>query len=128
MPNSVQILHENILHEIQFLYRGVHISAEKCIRKIGKTYRCGGATKILHEHISLSHFNNGRICYLNDLVFPLKAISVTKVKVQLLNYPETFDHIKSYGPFSVLSQSSVRIVKTLVPLQSVEKMHIPESV
>lgn len=45
LPNSVRILHENILHEIQFLYKGVHISAEKCIRKIGKTYSCGGADK-----------------------------------------------------------------------------------
>lgn len=69
MPNRVQILHENILHEIQFLYKGVHISAEKCIRKIGKTYSCGGAAKILHEHISLSHFNYGRICYSNDRFF-----------------------------------------------------------
>lgn len=113
---------------MQLFCRGVHISAEKGIHNIGKTYRCVGAAKILHEHISLPHCNNGGTCYLNDLFFFLKAISVTKIKVQLLNYLETFDQIKSHHPLAILSQSSVGIMKTLIPSRSVEKTHIPESV
>lgn len=39
MPDSVQILHENIGHKIHLLHRGIHISTEKGIHKIGKTDR-----------------------------------------------------------------------------------------
>lgn len=41
MPDSVHILHEVTLHGIQCLSRGVGISAEQRIHKIGKTHRCG---------------------------------------------------------------------------------------